>query len=583
MTSFVIAWEYLTGRVVATDPTNRERSEWPPHPGRVFMALAAAWFETGEDPAEGEALRWLERLGDPELRLPAVEPAFERSLVKVYVPINGDDGRDIPVARKQGKKIARYTRPENLPLKRLHVERTFPSVWVGHGPCCLVWPNENDADLHGGALDRLCAKVTRIGHSSSMVRMWVTDGLDAETWSHAERWTADDTLADTHLRGISVGTLALLAERWGGPTRLRHESHIDRIGDLESRKKDIKGKGAREHKAEIEAEVASLKEEAQTVDPRPPLRPTLGLWSGFRRPTPHPGAEALGTHFDTDLLVLVREEGPDLPLASTLALTRTVRGAVISQCGVTPAPAWVSGHESDGNPLQDEGGHLAFIPLPFVGRRHADGHILGLGLAFPRSVERRERGRVLGPLLVEPSGEAKPVELKLGRLGVWMLRKRHWTERRRALRPESWTAHPTGARIWASVTPVVLDRFPKSDRQRHLHAWRDEVVSIISAGCRRIGLPEPAVVDIDTTCWHLGSPRATSKRRSIRVDAGVPRDASVAFGDGFPPFPPRGTNASRPQIHVWLEFDEPVLGPLLLSAGRYLGYGLCKPWREQIR
>jgi CRISPR-associated protein Csb2 len=100
MTSFVIAWEYLTGRVVATDPTNRERSEWPPHPGRVFMALAAAWFETGEDPAEGEALRWLERLGDPELRLPAVEPAFERSLVKVYVPINGDDGRDIPVASR---------------------------------------------------------------------------------------------------------------------------------------------------------------------------------------------------------------------------------------------------------------------------------------------------------------------------------------------------------------------------------------------------------------------------------------------------------------------------------------------------
>ena len=69
MPGLTIGWEYLTGYCVATDPASRQRAEWPPHPGRVFMALAAAWFETGEDADEGNALRWLENLGDPEMAL----------------------------------------------------------------------------------------------------------------------------------------------------------------------------------------------------------------------------------------------------------------------------------------------------------------------------------------------------------------------------------------------------------------------------------------------------------------------------------------------------------------------------------
>ena len=57
---------YLTKYAVATDLA-RQRPEWPPHPGRVFMAMAAAFFEGGSDPAERVALEWLEsvlRTGD---------------------------------------------------------------------------------------------------------------------------------------------------------------------------------------------------------------------------------------------------------------------------------------------------------------------------------------------------------------------------------------------------------------------------------------------------------------------------------------------------------------------------------------
>ena len=209
-----------------------------------------------------------------------------------------------------------------------------------------------------------------------------------------------------------------------------------------------------------------------------------------------------------------------------------------------------------------------------------DGHLLGLGLAIPRSVDRRERGRCLGPLLVERNGQSKPVELKLGSLGVWILAKRDWLESRGALKPESWTSNPLGANTWASVTPVVLDRFPKQDRRQDRLAWTQEVIEIISTACVRIGLPKPAQVDIDTTAWHRGVPRSTGKRRTLRGAAGTSAESDAALGDGFPQFPAKGTNAPRPQVHVWLRFDQPVLGPLLIGAGRYLGYGLFKPLRE---
>lgn len=106
MAEFTIGWEYLTGYAVATDPGNRERVEWPPHPARVFMAMAAAWFETDEDPAEGEALRWLESLGDPELNLPPRNSVSERSLVTVYVPVND---------KTPGKRRAKSCRCDRQP------------------------------------------------------------------------------------------------------------------------------------------------------------------------------------------------------------------------------------------------------------------------------------------------------------------------------------------------------------------------------------------------------------------------------------------------------------------------------------
>lgn len=564
MPGLTMGWEYLTGRCVATDPASRQRPEWPPHPGRVFMALAAAWFETGEDEAEGQALRWLETLGDPELGLP--EFFSIREVIDCFVPVNDVAGPS---------KAILQSAPG---ITRDRKARTFPSVWVGDAPCFLHWRHADttEVQLHRSSLKELCSKVTRIGHSSSLVRMWIAEEDDSH--EGAEPWVPDDGLAERQVRRVSEGTLDLLDRQFNRLGREEHQRLTAEIEALVSSKRSIRGQGASQQRALIDRAIETRRETLGRIDSRDPIRPTLGLWTGYRRkeaqappPVPH-------TAFDSDLLILAQTEGPRLPLASTLAVTRALRGALMAHSG-SDIPDWISGHRPNGDPLRNGNQQMAYIPLPFVGTQHADGHLLGAALVFPRSVPRRERGRVLGTFLLEHSGQPRPIRLTLGALGVWTLIKRDWTEARQALQPETWTAHPRGATTWATVTPVVLDRFPKSDPVKEREAWQAEVAGIISKSCERLGLSAPVEVAVGTTSWHLGCPRATTKRRPLRGHPELP-EASAAHGDGFPGFPTyptKGGNGPRPQLHVALRFAEPVVGPLLLCAGRFFGYGLCKP------
>ena len=595
MAELTLAWEYLTGYAVATDPASRERSEWPPHPARVFMAMAAAWFETSpgddalarerdEHESEGEALRWLETLPEPQLYLPSAPAFTERSTPDVYVPVNDRAGPSAATLQCVPS------------LTRSKQPRTFPRRHVGHEACCLHWPEADGMEHHREALHRACGKVTRIGHSSSMVRMWLADTpSSADQAGELECWAPDDALAEAHCRWVAPGFLDNLPDQ----TRIaeieayawmvwrvqdaRSEAEQARLsGDAASKK--AANKASKEADATYEQRYGKKlgKNIRKSLTPPTRLRPKTGLWSGYRRVDSHnvPPTTA-HSHFDTDLLILTHESGPALPVVSTLAVAKSLRGAVMHHSGIQPAPGWVSGHQPDNAPAEDEHGHMAILPLPFVGHEHADGHLLGMALAFPREGEggdRRERGKVLGPLLLTEAGEPQTVDLQLGKLGVWRLCKRDPFENRRTLAPETWTAQPAGATVWASVTPVVLDKFPKADHSdpKQREAWEQGVRAILASACTRIGLPNPIHIDIDTTSWHRGSPRAVTKRRRLRGSPGQTR-MHASLGDGFPDYPAKDTNAPRPQVHVFLRFAEPVVGPILLGVGRYRGYGLFKP------
>jgi CRISPR-associated protein Csb2 len=529
------------------------------------MALAAAWFETGEDIEEGNALRWMEQLNDPELGLPSHDEVFHREVVTVFVPVNDSPGPSAALL-------------QSAPLfTRSKQPRTFPTVWVGDAPCFLRWPSVTPTELetHRPALERLCGKVTRIGHSSSLVRMWLAEEACLPT--QCQVWMPDSGVADLQVRRVSGGTLNLLEAWFNKRGREEYQQVSGEIERHAAAKKAVRGKGSKERKAEINSEIDKLSDRLQTIDNREPIRPKLGLWSGYRQLGSRPPAAARHTNFDSDFLILTRTDGPRLPAVSTLAVTQALRGAVISHCK-QPPPPWVTGHLETGEPLRDGKQHLAYLPLPFVGSDYADGHLLGAALAFPSWVSRQDRGQVLGPMLLQPSGKSKPVELQLGPLGVWTLMKREWSEPRKVLKPEGWSAHPNGSRSWASVTPVVLDGFPKEDRLCDTSAWNNEVIAMLIRACQRIGLPEPVSVNFGTTSRHQGSARAAVKRRPLRGHPEV-TDASARLGDGFPPYPAKGTTGIRPQFHVWLQFAEPVIGPVILGAGRFLGYGLCKPTR----
>jgi len=122
---------------------------------------------------------------------------------------------------------------------------------------------------------------------------------------------------------------------------------------------------------------------------------------------------------------------------------------------------------------------------------------------------------------------------------------------------------------------VVLDRFPKSSRTRDRAKWHREVQEIVALACTRAGLPEPLEVDVDSTSWYTGIPRAWVKKR--RLHPPQAERSQVELGDGFASLPIKASRPPKPQVHVWLRFDCQVTGPVLVGAGRFQGYGLCKP------
>ena len=225
---FALGIRYLNGwSMAAADGAKKERPEWPPHPDRVFMALAAAWFETGEDAEEGHALRWLESLAPPAV---AASAATARTTVVSYVPINDARiGSKMPTSSALEKlKDAGLT---VLPEHRPRQPRGFP-VAIPHDPTVhLIWP-ETELSSQRSALERLAAKVTHVGHSASFVQAWVEQncGVDAV-------WEPTDGVAVHRLRVPSAGRLDRLARAFNRDAWIAYH---DLRSEVEQSQADLK-------------------------------------------------------------------------------------------------------------------------------------------------------------------------------------------------------------------------------------------------------------------------------------------------------------------------------------------------------
>lgn len=523
---FALGIRYLNGwAMAAADGAKKERAEWPPHPDRVFMALAAAYFETEGSDNERAALEWLEQQGSPSFA--GITEGHQRTLVTHYVPVNdaalsGNKTVAKAVAGMGTLATLKDCGLNQLPEYRSRQPRSFPLVVPQQPELYLVWALDLH-EPHRTALTSLCRKVTHLGHSASFVQMWLTG--DAPEPNLVPR----EGVTRRRLRVYGPGRLGALEARC-------NRDAVIAYAELESR---LSGATVKEKKT-IKAEIQDQFPRGRPVS----LRPETALATGYDQPRPLSSATIPGSLFDPNLIVLTLS-GQRLGLHSTLKLTETLRNAVMKACPDQPPPEWVSGHTSEGRATKKP--HLAFIPLPFVGHEHADGHILGLALAVPRDVPGAETMRHLGPLLWDvDTGEAREIMLYDGR---WLECRVQFELRESPpynLQADTWTR---SAARWASVTPITLDRhFDGKDK------WERAAESIKDA-CERIDLPRPIDVLLHPVSLCEGAPRANE----------------------FPYLTRKSDGGQMHHGHAVLIFAEPVHGPLLLGAGRFRGYGLCRP------
>ncbi len=234
-----------------------------------------------------------------------------------------------------------------------------------------------------------------------------------------------------------------------------------------------------------------------------------------------------------DLVVLrITDQRPSGRL--TTRFTKALRSKVMSQTA-DPLPPALHGHGIDSQP------HVAYLALPFAGYDRADGHLVGLAVAVPGLPANERRAILRGLLGPNP---VEPVLLQVPGLQTSVsLRYEPDTWRPYSARPERWSGV---SRTWVTVTPIVLDHFPK---RGDLHA---EVARSLTAA----GYPPPESIDVSRQPLTPGgialTPNDLPKRAQGRI-----------------------------YCHARVTFSQPVAGPVLAGAGRYFGVGLFAPESNQ--
>jgi CRISPR-associated protein Csb2 len=486
--------ELLTGRYAATAHNDRGRAEWPPHPSRFFSALVAALHDHDVvDPHERDALLWLEREGAPSLQVDSDSKVGRRQVQDVYVPVNdvtlnGDTAirkaeaevaaAQTPAAKRKAKAALEKARTDAVAIDpqpsdkaletatalmpapfvgyggkddkgcmkrqqgRTRQVRTFPVVLPETPTFAFLWPTA-DPSPHRAALERLCARVTRLGHSSSLVRCSVVERKLTPTLVPSDE-------GDVVLRVVGPGQLKRLDQAFE-----QHKPH----------------QGTKSY-----------------VLPARPQR----YRSAPKVTAPSPKAESV---FSTDWVIFERVGG-SRPVASRATdLARALRGTLIELHGNQDLPATLSGHAESGPTDQP---HVAFVPLPFVGHEHADGSLMGCALVLPREFAKNDRElllRLVAKWEKERSNQRGNLTLAGGTLPPFIVRRVDLSARA-ALDPARWCRVSTR---FVTATPIALDKNPGKLRSNQDGTARKaalEAQQIISDACLRVVGVRPSSVEL---------------------------------------------------------------------------------------
>lgn len=486
---------FLTGRYVATSHNDRRQSEWPPHPARLFSALVAAWADSDEpDRSEREALEWLESQSPPAI---AASGAVPRKVASHFVPVNDTavisrtwqerkaktiydlDDRLCEELRSSGGEITRKvsqiqrrlarerdvenqvgrtgsTNPSSavqmLPDHRSKQERFFPSVTPSEARVTYLW---DSAPPNGAAevLDQLLGRVSRLGHSASLVSCRMAPASPSEA-------TLVPGKRGESLRTVRRGQLFELERRYAGH------------GGSEPRALPF-----------TDVRYQPVAQAAQMEQPQEPH--TAGDWVIFEF-----------TH-----------SSRALPVTRAAEVAKTMRAAVFHYAD-DPIPEELSGHRPQGKPTAAP--HVAFLPLPYVGSEHADGRLLGIAVSVPQAVSdpsRRALFRAIG--LWEGAVSPEPLKLTLGAGGVIEMSRLLGPAALVSLRPGVWQRP---SRRWMSATPIALPRHPGrlggGSAAARAKAWA-QAESAAVAACSHVGLPGPSSLEVSLGPLIAGSRAAT--------------------------------------------------------------------------
>lgn len=545
--------ELLTGRYVATSFSDRAAPEWPPHPARLFSALVATAHEHAELTTRARsALQWLEKQGPPHIQ---ASQAARRAVVTMYVP--GNTTRVLGSWATQEEKVlkARAAAEE--------VERTGNERERARAMKQLVSAEEQlqvrmlraveddgrySADALSGAQGMLPDR--RGKQPKTLPSVTPCDARVRYVWPESvPDGDVGATLAELAKRVVRLGhSSSLVACRFlSGPA-------VREVATSEHQEWEPVEEGAHKVRTFRQGQLVELEksfERHRGTNPR-----VLPFVQQSYRIVGEGSRETLAGPVFGEWLVLREVEGEDgrrsgIRLQRTEDIARAIRGALLHYAD-DPAPAVLTGHVPEGPPLDRP--HIAFLALADIGSKHASGTVLGAAIVLPKGIDNADRRAVLRAL---GRWEAAGLRLHLGRLGELKLERVTDEEPRRTLDPSWWTRP---SRRWASVTPVALDRNPGNLFSRdpgEVSAAVAKAEEIVATACEYVGLPRPKWVEV--------------VRRSLFDAAPAARD--------YMPFPKKAAangGLRRVCVHVELCFDEPVVGPVLIGAGRYFGVGLCR-------
>jgi len=451
--------------------------EWPPSPLRVFQALIAA-----------AAARWNERTqvstAAPSLRWlqqqsPPVIVACRATASKVPTQFYvPDNSADLQVpAWKRGEATAVVKRTDKVVL---------PNHLAGDTVCYLFPLVPTDAQ-HAETLQTAARSITHVGWGIDMV------AADADVISAAEasaisgeRWVVAES-GGVELRTPTARTLDDLIRK--------HENFLNRLTE-------------------------------QGFSPVPPLREfAITHYRRASDPVPRP----------TCVFNILKPDASGNLGFHTARRTRCVaawiRHAVAEVC---QAAGWddflpfVHGHNADGslpNAAVNSSQRFQYLPLPTINSKlQRVESIRRVMVAAPAGCEARIdfiRRRLLGHELRWDDKVVGLLNLQTGR---------DWV-REQYVRP---------ARVWSTVTPVILDGFNDHNARK---TEKLLTKALVNAG-----------VSAELQFEH----------------------GAFGFRAGVEPVREflRPEKLTGSMVHVRLRFREPYCGPLAIGAGRYRGFGL---------